>query len=208
MQPSEALDTVPLVAILRGVTPQRIGDIGRVLFEAGLRVIEVPLNSPDPFRSIEALSALFGETCLCGGGTVLRSADVDRIRDAGGRLVVSPNTNPSVIARTIKQGMVSMPGFATATEAFAAIDAGARELKLFPAASYGCDHLRALKAVLPGDARVYAVGGVKPDKIEDWLDAGAAGFGFGSEIFQPEFTTDEISRRARQLMEAFRRARD
>lgn len=191
-----------VVAILRGVTPAGIERIAEALVEAGIRAIEIPLNSPEPFKSIEILAARFGALCLCGAGTVLTKADVDRTYDAGGRLVVSPNTNPEVIERTCERKMVAMPGFATASEAFTAIGAGAAHLKLFPAATYGPAHLKALKAVLPSTAAVYPVGGIASQTVAEWAAAGASGFGFGSEIFKPEFSIDEIRRRAKDILAA------
>jgi 2-dehydro-3-deoxyphosphogalactonate aldolase len=201
------LDEMPLVAILRGLVPQHATAIGEALFEAGIRVIEVPLNSPEPFKSIETLSAKFGTTCLCGAGTVLTAADVERVRDAGGRLIVSPNTDPDVIARAVAHKMTVMPGFATATEAFLAIKYGATHLKLFPASSHGPAYVKALKAVLPADIQVYAVGGVGAADVPSWMKAGVSGFGFGSELFKPGYTAGEVAKRARSLVEAVRDAR-
>ena len=201
--PSE-LDALPLVAILRGVTPDRIVEIAQALVDAGVRAIEVPLNSPEPFKSIRALAAAFGTRCLCGAGTVLSVEDVRRVREAGGNLIVSPNVNPAVIAAA--RGLTVMPGFATASEAFAAIDAGATHLKLFPATTYGPAHLKALKAVLPSAMPVYAVGGIGAEAIAEWKQAGADGFGFGSELFRPDYSVTEIARRAKHLVEAMRAA--
>jgi 2-dehydro-3-deoxyphosphogalactonate aldolase len=202
--PHEHPDLRSIVAILRGVAPERAVVVGKVIFEAGISTIEVPLNSPRPFDSIAKLSAALGASCLCGAGTVLDAGDVRRAHDAGARLIVSPNTNAAVIEAAVERRMIAMPGFATATEAFAGIDAGAGHLKLFPAASYGPGHLKALKAVLPKDVGVYAVGGVGADSVEDWVAAGAAGFGFGSELFRPDYTEDDIACRARRLVEAVR----
>jgi 2-dehydro-3-deoxyphosphogalactonate aldolase len=170
VMPHEFLARMPIVAVLRGVTPERAADIGRIVFEAGIFAIEVPLNSPQPFDSIARLSAALRGFCLCGAGTVLDPADVRRAYDAGARLIVSPNTNPDVIAAALERSMTVMPGFATATEAFRGIQAGATDLKLFPAASYGPGHLKALKAVLPKSVQVYAVGGVGAIRV-----AGEAG---------------------------------
>jgi len=204
MQAEAKLPGLPLVAVLRGVRPDQIVDVAQILFDAGIRIVEVPLNSPDPFVSIEKLSARFGDSCLCGAGTVLTPHEVERVRKAGGRLVVSPNADATVIARTKALGMVSMPGFATATEAFVAIAAGADVLKLFPATTYGPSHLRAIKAVLPQSVPVFAVGGVGAAQVGEWLAAGASGFGFGSELFRPAYTLDEIAKRARDLVAALR----
>ncbi|HEY2068905.1 MAG TPA: 2-dehydro-3-deoxy-6-phosphogalactonate aldolase [Rhizomicrobium sp.] len=195
-----------LIAILRGVTPERIEAVARVLFEEGVRAIEVPLNSPEPFDSIARLSRAFSAECLCGAGTVLDAADVARVKDAGGKLIVTPNTDPAVIAQAVALDMTVVPGFATATEAFAAIKAGARTLKLFPAKTYGSGHLKALKAVLPRDVPVYAVGGVGAEDVAEWIAAGAAGFGFGSELFRTDYSDDDIRTRTRRLVEVLKHA--
>jgi 2-dehydro-3-deoxyphosphogalactonate aldolase len=203
---TDLLTELPLVAILRGVTPARIEGVAAALFDAGIRAIEVPLNSPEPFKSIEILAKAYGERCLTGAGTVLEAADVDRVVDAGGRLLVTPNTNPAVIARGVEKKMVVMPGFYTPSEAFAAIAAGARTLKLFPAATAGTAHLKALLAVLPKDVPVYAVGGVGAGNMKEWRWAGAAGFGMGADLFKPDFSDEEIAVRARQCVAAFKAA--
>ena len=203
---TDLLTELPLVAILRGVTPGRIEGVAAALFEAGIRAIEVPLNSPEPFKSIEILAKVYGERCLTGAGTVLDPADVDRVTNAGGRLLVTPNTNPAVIARGVEKRMVVMPGFYTPSEAFTAIDAGARALKLFPAATAGTAHLKALLAVLPKDVPVYAVGGVGAGNMKEWRWAGATGFGMGADLFKPDYSDEEIAVRARQSVAAFRAA--
>jgi 2-dehydro-3-deoxyphosphogalactonate aldolase len=195
-----------IVAILRGITFDRVVTVGNRLFDAGIRAIEIPLNSPDPFLSIELLSRELGDRCICGAGTVIEPTDVWRVKEAGGTLVVAPNTHEIVIAACSEAGLTVMPGFATATEAFTAIDAGARHLKLFPARTYGPSHLKALKAVLPKDVAVYAVGGIGADDVADWIGHGAAGFGFGSELFRPDYTNEEISARAQKLVAAVSRA--
>ena len=203
---TDLLTELPLVAILRGVTPARIEGVAAALFEAGIRAIEVPLNSPEPFKSIEILAKVYGERCLTGAGTVLDPADVDRVTNAGGRLLVTPNTNPAVIARGVEKRMVVMPGFYTPSEAFTAIDAGARALKLFPAATAGTAHLKALLAVLPKDVPVYAVGGVGAGNMKEWRWAGATGFGMGADLFKLDYSDEEIAIRARQSVAAFRNA--
>lgn len=203
-----SLEQDGLVAILRGVVPDRVVEIGHVLFEAGFRTIEVPLNSPDPFASIARLSSALGARCLCGAGTVLRPDDVRRVADAGGRLIVSPNTDASVIAKSLELGLEVMPGFMTPTEALAAAAAGANRLKLFPAAPLGAGYLRGLMAVLPHNVGVFAVGGIGANQVAAWVDAGAAGFGFGSELFKPSYSLDEIAARARRLVAANRDARE
>ena len=197
----------PLVAILRGVTPERVVDVGRVLHAAGIRVVEVPLNSPQPFRSIEALAAAALPEMIVGAGTVLNVDDATRTHQAGGRLIVAPNCNSEVIQRALSHAMRVMPGVATATEVFAAIDAGARQLKLFPAATYGPKHLQALGAVLPRGVGIYPVGGVTAEDIPGWLAAGAAGFGFGSEVFKAEYSLGDIQQRATALVRALQAAR-
>ena len=198
--------TVELVAILRGLTPQRASEVGTTLFDAGFRCIEVPLNSPDPFETIKLLAGAHGAQCLVGAGTVLTAAEVDRVHGAGGKLVVAPNCDPAVIRRALDLGMRVLPGIATATEAFTALNAGATDLKLFPAATFGPRHLKALKSVLPKYVRIYPVGGIGSQDIADWLVSGADGFGFGSELFTPAYTLAELTKRARALIEALRAA--
>lgn len=204
MLPKIAPDGPVIVAILRGVAPENVIEVAQTLLDAGIRAIEIPLNSPDPFRTIEKLAALGATDCVFGAGTVLRAEDVARVKAAGGKLVVAPNTDTSVISAAIGDGLVPMPGFATASEAFTAIAAGARHLKLFPAQTYGTGHLKALKAVMPSDVAVYAVGGVGADDIAEWWKAGVSGFGFGSELFKPSYSRKEIETRARRIVEAAR----
>jgi 2-dehydro-3-deoxyphosphogalactonate aldolase len=196
--------SVEMVAILRGLTPERAVETGSALASAGFRSIEVPLNSPQPFDSIALLSRAHG-ACLVGAGTVLTAAEVDRVHAAGGRLVVAPNCDGAVIRRALDLGMRVMPGIATATEAFEALRHGATELKLFPASTYGAGHLRALKSVLPKHVKVYAVGGVGSKDIAEWLESGADGFGFGGELFKPAYTLAEVAARAKGLFEALRK---
>ena len=200
------LQELPLVAILRGVTPQRVHGVAEALFAAGFRAIEVPLNSPEPLKSIEALAKHFGDRCLTGAGTLLTTQQADQVANAGGKLMVTPNTNPDVIARGVQQGLTVMPGFYTPSEGFAAIAAGAKYLKLFPASSGGIGHLQAMLAVLPKTIPVYAVGGVGAGNMSEWRKAGAAGFGLGSELFKPDFTDEEIATRAQRCVAAFKAA--
>jgi len=200
------LQELPLVAILRGVTPQRVHGVAEALFDAGFRAIEVPLNSPEPLKSIEALAKQFGDRCLTGAGTVLTMQQADQVANAGGKLMVTPNTNPDVIARGVQRGLTVMPGFYSPSEGFAAIAAGAKYLKLFPASSGGIGHLQAMLAVLPKTVPVYAVGGVGAGNMSEWRKAGAAGFGLGSELFKPDFTDEEISVRAHKCVAAFKAA--
>jgi 2-dehydro-3-deoxyphosphogalactonate aldolase len=207
MESSAAPVDVPLVAILRGVRPDQVLGIGNLLYESGIRIIEVPLNSPDPFTSIAALAACGRPDWTIGAGTVLNVDDVHRTKEAGGRLVVSPNSDVEVIRCAVQLGLQVMPGFATATEAFQAIHAGAKHLKLFPAATYGPRHLKALLAVLPHDVHVLPVGGIVASDIATWLAVGAGGFGFGSELFRPDYSLAEIEARATNLVQAVRRTR-
>ena len=200
--PPASAPRLPLVAILRGLTPERASSVGAALRGAGIRILEVPLNSPEPYRSIEILSAESGSDCLVGAGTVLEVEQVERTHAAGGQLVVSPNTNPEVIRAALVRAMQVLPGFATASEAFAAIAAGAHMLKLFPAATYGPAHLKALRDVLPAAAKIYPVGGIGAADVAPWLEAGASGFGFGSELFKPQFSLEEISARAARVVAA------
>lgn len=195
-----------IIAILRGIDPGEVKEFGAALYGSGIRVIEVPLNSPNAFLSIKALAEERYAGCLIGGGTVLKADEVDEVYHAGGRLVVAPNCNGSVIARAVKLNMQVLPGIATATEAFSAIEAGARKLKLFPAASYGPRHLRSLRAVLPAAIEVYPVGGIGAGDIKAWLEAGANGFGFGAEIYSKGRSAAESARRAGELMDAYRQA--
>jgi 2-dehydro-3-deoxyphosphogalactonate aldolase len=178
------LDACPLVAIIRGVRPDEAEAIGEAIHEAGIRIIEVPLNSPDPLQSIERLAKRFGEEMLVGAGTVLEPADVGRVWDAGGRIIVSPETNIEVIAATEAIDLVSSPGYFTPSEAFAAIRAGATTLKLFPAEAASPAMLKAQLAVIPNEVPVLVVGGIKPDSMRPWLEAGASGFGLGGGLYQ------------------------
>ena len=207
MQSEPPMGEMTLVAILRGLVPERALDVAHVLYVAGFRAIEVPLNSPDPFASIAALAAALPPDCLVGAGTVLDAGDVRRTHTAGGRLVVAPNFDPTVIGAATQRAMQVLPGIATATEAFGALRAGATQLKLFPATTYGPRHLQALRTVLPPGTRILPVGGVAADPLADWLAAGAAGFGFGSELFRPQYRLADIERRAQLLVRAFREAR-
>jgi 2-dehydro-3-deoxyphosphogalactonate aldolase len=206
MSPDQLLTELPLVAILRGVTPAKIQGVAEALFSAGFRAIEVPLNSPEPFKSIEILAKQFGDRCLTGAGTVLTAEQADQVASAGGKLMVTPNTNPAVIARGVAKGLTVMPGFYTPSEGFAAIAAGAKYLKLFPASTGGIGHLQAMLAVLPKTIPVYAVGGVGAGNMSEWRKAGAAGFGLGSELFKPDFSDADIAARAQKAVAAFKAA--
>jgi 2-dehydro-3-deoxyphosphogalactonate aldolase len=205
MKLDEALAAMPVVAILRGVTPDEVIGVAGALLEAGITVIEVPLNSPHPIDSIARLSRELGDRVICGAGTVLTPAEVEAVAAAGGQIIVAPNTDPLVIHRALERGLTPMPGFATPSEAFEAYKAGARRLKLFPAASYGPGHVRQLKAVLPKDSGVLAVGGVKPEAMGDWYAAGVDGFGVGGELYRPGQSVADTLEKARQIATAARR---
>jgi 2-dehydro-3-deoxyphosphogalactonate aldolase len=199
------LDECPLVGIIRGVTPDEAEAIGEAITEAGIRIIEVPLNSPEPLKSIERLAKKFGDQVLVGGGTVLDPSDVARVRDVGGRLIVSPNTNRDVIAATAAAGLVASPGYFTPTEAFAAIQAGATALKLFPAENSNPAALKSQLAVIPKEMPIMVVGGVKPDTMRPWLDAGASGFGLGGGLYKPGQSAAETLDKARAYVAGLRR---
>lgn len=198
-----AMARLPLVAILRGVEPHEAEAIGGALIDAGFSMIEVPLNSPDPLASIETLSRRFGDDALIGAGTVLDSGAVRSVRDAGGKLIVSPNTDVTVIATAAAAGLVSLPGYFTPSEGFAALAAGATGLKLFPAEAATPKVLKAQRAVLPTDTPVLVVGGIAPDNMQPWRDAGAAGFGLGSALYKPGVTPAEVRDRAQRFAAAF-----
>jgi 2-dehydro-3-deoxyphosphogalactonate aldolase len=196
----------PLVAIIRGVTPGEAVEVGEAIFAAGIRVIEVPLNSPDPIASVQRLAERFGDTALIGAGTVLDPADVARIAEAGGQLIVSPNTHVPVIEATVAAGMVSSPGFYTPSEAFTALRAGAHALKFFPAEAATPAVVRALRAVLPPGVPLLVVGGVTPDNVGTWLSAGADGFGLGSGVYRPGQDAATVGRQAEAYVAAVRSA--
>jgi 2-dehydro-3-deoxyphosphogalactonate aldolase len=194
----------PLVAIIRGVTPGEAEAIGEAIFGAGIRIIEVPLNSPDPLASIEALAKRFGESALIGAGTVLDPADVARVRDSGGRIIVSPNCFAPVIEATANAGLVSLPGYFTPSEAFAALRAGATGLKLFPAEGATPAAVKAQRAVLPSDVPLLVVGGISPGNMQPWTEAGCDGFGLGSGLYRPGRSAAETGARAKAYVEGLR----
>lgn len=195
--------TRPLIAILRGITTPEATDIGRALLDAGISRIEVPLNSPNPLESIHALAEALGKDALIGAGTVLSVAEVEAVHGVGGRLIVSPNCDVQVIAKTRALGMESWPGVFTPTEAFAALGAGAHGLKLFPASMAGTGGLAAMRAILPPGTKVYAVGGAGKENFGDWIAASADGFGLGSALYKPGFSADEVASRAKEIVAAF-----
>lgn len=199
---ARAFAACPLVAVLRGIRPDEVVAIGDTLIAAGIRILEVPLNSPDAFESITRLSALATDDVLVGAGTVLDVDSVHRVAAAGGQLIVSPCTDTNVIAATVAAGMASLPGFFTPSEAFAAIAAGAHGLKFFPAEAGSPAVIKALRAVLPRDIPVLAVGGMTPEGMAAWAAAGANGFGLGASLFRPGMAIDEISTMAKRFVAA------
>ena len=198
----------PLIAILRGVTPDEILVIGDALVEAGVGIIEVPLNSPDPLRSIEALAKHVGDAALVGAGTVLSVGEVGAVARAGGRIIVSPCTDFDVIAATAAEGLVSAPGYFTPSEAFLALKAGAHALKLFPAEAATPAVVKAQRAVLPKEVPLLIVGGVKPDAVGMWFGAGADGFGLGSALYRPGQTAEQVGAQARDFVAAVKEGRN
>ena len=198
-----AFAEMPLVAILRGVAPDQVVEIAEALHAAGIRIVEVPLNSPQALDSIARLATL-AERMVTGAGTVIRMADVDAVVAAGGSIIVSPNMDAAVIGRALVLGAVPLHGVATASEAFAALAAGAAVLKLFPAATYGPAHLKALGAVLPAGVTIVPVGGVGPAQMAEWWAAGARGFGLGSDLYRPGMSAADVGARAAQAVAALR----
>ena len=196
----------PVVSILRGVTSAEVVEIGAALVAAGIRIIEVPLNSPDPFASIEALQAEFGNEALIGAGTVLDLASVERLAQTGAKLMVAPNTDAAVIARAIELRLEPLPGFLTPSEAFAAIAAGTSRLKLFPASSFGPAYLRALREVLPADIGVWAVGGVDAANLAEWIGAGAEGVALGGSLYRPGTRAADVAAKAMRVVAAWNKA--
>lgn len=196
-----------LIAILRGVQPEEVIAVAQAIFDAGIRVVEVPLNSPRPYDSIKKLCDQFGDSMLVGAGTVLDLDSVRSVRDAGGRLIVSPNTNADVIAETKRLGIISCPGVMTVSECFTALAAGADGLKLFPASSLGPSFIGAVRAVLPPGTPIIPVGGVDEHSIADWVATGADGFGLGSSLYKPGMTPQQVSTRCKSLVAALQACR-
>lgn len=191
-----------VIAILRGITPKEVLGVAEALVSRGVSGIEIPLNSPDPFVSIELLQRAFGRDCQCGAGTVTELEQVERLHAVGGRLLVAPNIDAAVVRRALELGIEPMPGVGSASEAFAAIAAGASKIKLFPASTYGPDHLRALKAVLPAGVQVCAVGGVDERNAAHWSRAGVDGYGLGSSLYRPGMTGAQVAARADAFLAA------
>ena len=199
---NQAMQQLPLVAILRGLSPQDCLPVGQALVDAGFRLVEVPLNSPDPIQSIALLAAHFPQV-MVGAGTVLHASQVRDVQAAGGQLVVSPNFNADVVQETVKRGMVSLPGILTPTEAFGALQAGAHALKLFPAELASPVVIKALLAVLPADTRLLPVGGVSAKNMQMWHDAGSAGFGLGSSLYKPSMTAKQVAQSAAEFVSLY-----
>ncbi len=198
-----AMSQCPLVAILRGITPAESEAVGAALVETGFRIIEVPLNSPEPFQSIRILAQRFGDRALIGAGTVLSPVAVQEVADAGGKLIVMPHSNREVISSAKELGLACLPGVATPTEAFAALAAGADALKLFPAEIISPAAVKAMRAVLPDTVRLLPVGGIGAHNLAAYLDAGAAGFGIGSTLYKPGKAADQVRRDAQALIDRY-----
>ena len=197
------LRPLPLIAVLRGITPAEIDAVGAALFDNGFRILEVPLNSPEPFDSIARLERRFGERCLTGAGTVIKVSDVAKVAAAGGRLIVMPHGDVEIVREAKRLGMLCVPGVATPTEAFAALDAGADGLKMFPAEQLSPAALKAWRAVLPKDALVFPVGGIRPDNRTAYWEAGANGFGTGSNLYTPGAAADTVRQVAARFAAGF-----
>lgn len=189
---NEAMVDVPLIAILRGIKPDEALNIATAIYEAGIKVIEIPLNSPEPYKSIEIMQQALGNDAVIGAGTVTNVAQVEKLHAIGARLIVSPNTNVDVIKRTKQLGLYSAPGFYTPSEAFMALDAGADVLKMFPAETLGTVGLKAISVVLPPETAIFAVGGVNVDNMADYIKVGTRGFGLGSGLFKPGMTAQQV----------------
>jgi 2-dehydro-3-deoxyphosphogalactonate aldolase len=207
LQEQLAAGTPGIIAILRGVHPDEVVAVGNALVDAGIRIIEVPLNSPQPLLSIKRLAASLPADVLVGAGTVTSASAVDEVAATGARLIVAPNANADVIARSIALHLEVAPGVMTPSEAFAAVAAGARHLKLFPAASSGTAHLKALREVLPSECCMWAVGGTNAGNLAEWLAAGAVGIGVGGALFSAGASLKQVQARAAELVKAWQAAK-
>ncbi|WP_044182977.1 2-dehydro-3-deoxy-6-phosphogalactonate aldolase [Phytobacter massiliensis] len=197
---------LPLIAILRGITPdEAIAHVGAVL-DAGFDAVEIPLNSPEWEKSIPAVVQAYGDRALIGAGTVLKPEQVDQLAQMGCKLIVTPNIQPEVIRRAVSYGMTVCPGCATASEAFNALEAGAQALKIFPSSAFGPAYIKALKAVLPPEIPVFAVGGVTPENLGQWLDAGCVGAGLGSDLYRAGQTVERTAQQATAFVKAYQEA--
>lgn len=197
----EWLNQCPVIAILRGIRPEEVEEVFDALFEAGIRIAEIPLNSPEPFLSIQAVAQRYGDRMLLGAGTVTQAIQVQQVIENGGRLIVTPHAEPSIVHSAKSAGLIAVPGFATATEAFSMLDAGADALKLFPADHGGIALFKALRAVLPVETRIIPVGGVDASSISSWKDAGVAGFGIGSALYRAGDSAKVVAERAQSLLQ-------
>ncbi|MCO4314066.1 2-dehydro-3-deoxy-6-phosphogalactonate aldolase [Pectobacterium versatile] len=197
---------LPLIAILRGITPDEVLGHVAALLDAGFDAVEIPLNSPNPYESIQLAVEHFGDRALIGAGTVLKPEYVDKLQEIGSKLVVTPNISPEVIRRAVGYGMTVCPGCATATEAFVALEAGAQSLKIFPSSAFGPDYIKALKAVLPKDVPVFAVGGVTPENLKDYLSAGCVGAGLGGDLYRAGQSVDVTAQKAHAFVNAYKDA--
>lgn len=204
MNLDEMMVEIPVVAIIRGVKPDEVCAMAEALHSAGVRIVEIPLNSPDPLESLRRMVGDWGDRLVCGSGTVLQVEQVEQVEAAGGHFLVSPDTKPAVIRRAVELGLDPMPGFATSSEMFQAVDAGARYLKLFPAQTYGPKHIAGLRAVAPKTAVMMAVGGVTAENVGEWWAAGTRGFGIGGELYKPGFTPEQVYEKAKSVVEAVR----
>jgi len=197
---------LPLIAILRGVTPdEAVAHVGAVI-DAGFDAVEIPLNSPQWELSIPLILEAYGDRALIGAGTVLKTEQVDRLAEMGSKLIVTPNIQPALIRHAVNLGMLVCPGCATASEAFSALDASAQALKIFPSSAFGPGYIKALKAVLPDDVPVLAVGGVTPENLAQWLEAGCAGAGLGSDLYRAGQPVERTAQQAAAFVQAYREA--
>ena len=202
-----ALAENPLIAILRGLKPEHAIEVADVLIQAGFRIIEVPLNSPEPLLSINRITSKFADKAVVGAGTVLTDKAVFDVVEAGGKLIVSPNMNPQVGAKALELGVKWCPGVATPSEAFTALELGADMLKFFPAEIISPNAIAAMRAVLPVQTQIAVVGGINPEKMADYIKAGANSFGLGSALFKPSYSVDDLHQRATAFVSAFNRHR-